>query len=125
MSGRLAELRRVAAALLEAELAALRQAGQRCDVTRSRIAELEAAAARQRAVIQAELEAPVAGPVLDRWGGWAERRRSALNTELAGQTAAFETRRGAALAAFGRDQALARIARMADAEARRRARRRG
>lgn len=125
MSRRLAELRHVASVLLEAELASLREAGDRRAATLARLQALDAAAARQHATIQAELEAPVAGRVLDRWGGWAERRRVALNTALAGETAAVEAQRSQAMKAFGREQALARIAAKAAAEARRKARRNG
>lgn len=125
MSRRLTELRHVASVLLEAELASLREAGDRRAATLARLQALDAAAARQHATIQAELEAPVAGRVLDRWGGWAERRRVALNTALAGETAAVEAQRSQAMKAFGREQALARIAAKAAAEARRKARRNG
>lgn len=125
MSRRLAELRHVASVLLEAELASLREAGDRRAATLARLQALDAAAARQHATTQAELEAPVAGRVLDRWGGWAERRRVALNTALAGETAAVEAQRSQAMKAFGREQALARIAAKAAAEARRKARRNG
>lgn len=125
MSGdRVAALRRVAGALLDAELAELRARGAQVAATRDRIAALDAAVARQHRVIAAALEAPVAGPVLDRWGGWADRRRAELNATLARELAALEARRQAAAAAFGRAEALAMIAEKTAAEARRDARRR-
>jgi len=120
---RLPALARVAGALLDAELAELRARGAATEATRGRIAALDAAVARQHAAIAAELEAPVAGPVLDRWGGWADRRRAELNTALARELAALEAQRQAAAAAFGRAEALRLIAGRNAAEARRKARR--
>ena len=125
MSGhRLADLRQIAGVLLEARLAVLRESSARHEATRARIGALDAAVARQHAAIAAELEAPVAGPVLDRWGSWAERRRSALNQALAAESQILETQRKGALFAFGRDEALRIVAERADAEARRAVRRR-
>ncbi len=120
---RLAALTRIARALLEAELAELRARGAAAEASRGRIAALDAGVARQHAVIAAELEAPVAGPVLDRWGGWADRRRAELNAGLARELAALEAQRQAAATAFGRTEALRLIAGKADAEARQMARR--
>ncbi len=121
---RLAALARLAVAAKEAEEVRLRAAGARRAVIEAKIAGLDAAVARQNAVIAAELEAPVAGPVLDRWGGWADRHRMALNTELARERAACEAQRIATLRAFGRAEALARVRADAATEARRDARRR-
>ena len=120
---RLPALSRIAGALLDAELARMRARGAAAETTRGRIAALDAAVARQHAAIAAELEAPVAGPVLDRWGGWADRRRADLNAALARDLAALEAQRQAAAAAFGRAEALRMIAEKAAAEARRKARR--
>lgn len=120
---RLPALSRIAGALLDAELARLRARGAQAEATRGRIAALDAAVTRQHAVIAAELEAPVAGPVLDRWGGWADRRRAELNAGLARELAALEAQRQAAAAAFGRAEALRLIAESNAAEARRKARR--
>lgn len=120
---RLPALRSAAGALLDAELARLRAQGTTVAALRAEIARLDAAVARQHAVIAAEIEAPVAGAVLDRWGGWADRRRAELNTRLARELAALEARRAAASRAFGRAEALRRIAEKAAVEARLKARR--
>jgi len=113
----------IAAALLEAERARLRAAGALRARAEAKVADLDAAVARQHAVIAAELEAPVAGRVLDRWGGWADRRRSVLTLNLARERAAWEQQRQATLWAFGRAEALKRLAAETAAEARRKARR--
>jgi hypothetical protein len=122
---RLPALARIAGAVLDAELAELRARGAAAEAARGRIASLDAAVARQHAVIAAELEAPVAGPVLDRWGGWADRRRAELNAALTRELAALEAQRQAAAQAFGRAEALRLVAARTEAEARRKARRAG
>ena len=123
---RLSTLAHLAAALLEAEQARLRTAMARRTKVESRIADLDAAVTRQHQVISAELEAPVAGRVLDSWGTWADRRRMALNTDLAQERLACEDQRQIAMKAFGRAEALKTLqAKAADAaklDARRRAR---
>ena len=122
---RLADLHRVAGALLDAELARLRAQGARAEALRGEITALDGAVARQHAVIADAFDAPLAGPVLDRWGSWADRRRAVLNTALARELAALEIRRRAAAEAFGRAEALRLILRKAEAGARRKTRRMG
>lgn len=92
--------------LLDAEQAKLSKAAAQCQSTRSKLSGLDVAVQRQNDVIAAELEAPVAGTVLDCWGAWAERQRFTLNTELAQQIAALEEQRQLARTAFGRAEAL-------------------
>jgi hypothetical protein len=114
---------------LDADLARLRAATEAAGRTEARINGLTAAAARQAEIAAQDLEAPVAGQVLARWGAWAEVRRIELNSRLAQERAEIEARRQATLGAFGRTEAL-RLAgkRVAEAERRealRRARQRG
>jgi hypothetical protein len=124
MSGkRLKPLRQIAAAFLDAELARLRAARAKADRIAAKIADHDAAGLRQQEAIAAELEAPVAGPVYDRWGAWAGRHRAALNIEFAQALAALETQKHGALTAFGRAEALRRIAEAQAAAVRQKARR--
>lgn len=125
MSGSgLDRLAHLAATILEAEQARLRAASRRRIDAEAKIADLDSAVARQHAVISAEIEAPVAGLVLDRWGGWADRLRMVLNAELARERAAWEEQRRATLKAFGRAEALRRLEAEAADKARLLARRR-
>jgi hypothetical protein len=122
-AGKLDSLADLAHMVLEAEQMRLRQASERRRAAESRIEALDAAVARQHAVIAAELDAPVAGLVLDQWGAWAGRRRMALNTALAREHVSWEEQRQATFAAFGRAEALRRLRAKAEAEARRKLRR--
>lgn len=117
------KLRRLAEALLEQEQARLREIRRRQDATEAKISNLNTAIARQREVISAELEMPVAGPVFDRWGAWTDRRRMALNSELAQERVAWEEQRQTTLFNFGRAEALKQIEAKEKFEERRIARR--
>lgn len=105
----LAALRRIAETVLEAERARLAAAQARGKAAADAIDALDAAVRRQADVTAAELEAPVAGHVVDRFGAWAERRRAALNTTLAQERVRVETQRLATTEAFARAEALRRI----------------
>lgn len=125
MSGRRIEaLQALARMALDAELVALRTAREAQGLTEARLDALRVAAARQAAVAAQELEVPVAGPVLARWGAWAEVRRIDLNARLARERAEAEARRQEALDAFGRTEALRLAARRAAEAGRLAARRR-
>lgn len=117
------DLRHVAGLRLDAALAALRQAVAAADALAGRIAELDTAIARQHDLIAREMEAPVAGPVLDRWGAWAARERARLNGSLALARAEVDRQRLVAAEAFGRAEAL-RLIEAAEAQAARRLARR-
>lgn len=112
-SKKLAALVKISQMLLEAEQAKLSQAAGKCQSTRGKLSGLDNAVKRQNDVISKELEMPVAGPVLDLWGGWAERRRMTLNTELARQTVDLEEQRQNTQVAFGRAEALKNLDRQA------------
>ena len=126
---RIAALAGLARLRLDADLARLRAATEAAGRTEARITGLTVAAARQAEIAAQDLEAPVAGQVLSRWGVWAEVRRIELNSRLAQERAEIEARRQATLAAFGRTEALRlAVRRAAEAERRealRRARHRG
>jgi hypothetical protein len=107
---RLADLREVADLILDAELARLRsEAGARGKLM-GRIDELDLAVARQQEILASEIDPEVSGAVCDRWGGWAERRKVALNTALAAQTAKTEVQADRTRLAFGRVEALRLLA---------------
>ncbi len=118
-------LRQITDALLEAELAKLRRHQTACDEVRGRIDGLKDAVKRQHQIIAADLETPVSGPVLDRWGGWVDRKRHMLNAQLAHETMSLEVQRQTALKAFGRAEALRQIAKKESDAARQKSRRKG
>lgn len=107
---RTADLREVAALILDAELSRLRLETTARGHLLGRIGELDTAVARQQEIIARELDPEVSGPVCDRWGGWAERRKVALNTALAAQSARTEVQVDRARHAFGRVEALRLLA---------------
>ncbi len=126
---RMADLQKIVGAQLDAELAELRLRTVRAEAGRARIGALDTAVVRQQAEIAQGLEAHVAGPVYDRWGAWAERRRVALAIALASDLTLVEVQRVSALKAFGRAEALRQVADRANRDAvrqeQRRARRSG
>lgn len=121
--GSLTELERVVAARLEAALADLRRRRAHADAIRARIAALDRTVARQRAEAAGALDMLLAGPVLDRWDAWSERRRADLNAELARAMASAELARQQAKQAFGQAEALRLLRQDAAEEARRALRR--
>jgi hypothetical protein len=118
-SRRIAALADLARLKLDADLARLRAAADAAGRTEARIEGLTVAASRQAEIVARDLEAPIAGQVLARWGAWAEVRRIELNARLAQDRAEVEARRQETLGSFGRTEAL-RLAgkRVADAERR-------
>lgn len=95
-------LAKVAAALRDRDLAALRAAGAAREGTRALIAALETAA-------EVPADDPGAQVNALRYRLWAEARRRELNMALARQTAEWLGCRDAAAQSFGRAAALDRI----------------
>ncbi len=116
---RTAALREVVNLILDAELARLRSETGVRGALIGRIGELDLAVARQQEILASEIDAEVSGSVYDRWGGWVESRKVALNTALAAQTARTDVQADRARRALGRVEALRLIAE-ADARKRRR-----
>lgn len=123
--GGLGELERVVAARLDAALARLRQCRAEADAIRARIDALDRTVARQRAEAAGALDMLLAGPVMDRWDAWSERRRAELNAELARALVRAQQARQHASQVFGQAEALKLLRQDAAEEARRALRRKG
>lgn len=117
-------LEKLSALIFEAEQTKLTNITACCNLTKSKIDDLDTAVRRQNDVIASELEAPIAGHVLDRWGAWAEIQRINLNTELAQQNVVLEEQRQKTLVAFGRSEALKTLQEKNRVQTRMKARRR-
>ena len=109
MSG-LRDLEEIARAVLQARLARLAAAESARRATARQLAALDSERARQEAEVAAAFEADLCGPVRDRWGDWEGAQRALLNMQLARQAAGLEAARAEAIAAFGKAEALRRIA---------------
>jgi hypothetical protein len=105
----IARLETLAALVRDHRLASLRAAAAQCEQSRMQIAAL----AREETP-DADLPAVAASLVALRYQAWADVRRGELNTVLARQTALFLAARDEARSAFGRAEALRRIAERAD-----------
>ena len=99
----LATITMLAQLLKDRQLEALRRAAAQQAQTRALIAGLEAAPAL-------DLPAVPAAQTALTYSVWADRRRSELNRQLAAQLVELEERRSEASLAFGRVQALGRVA---------------
>lgn len=122
-SDKLQTLMDLSKTLLEVEQARLREAQSARTQVANKVSALNDAVSRQHDVIAAELEAPVAGPVLDQWGAWVDRKRMALNAELALKSSVWEEQRQTTLMTFGRLHALQKLHAKAHADTKQKARR--
>lgn len=101
----LQRLEGIARMILDARLAELRRASE------AREASLRALAAFDRPMPEAAEISPVAlAQAAVAYQAWADARRAEINPRLARQTAEWLDRRDAAAKAFGRAEALARVA---------------
>ncbi len=102
----IAGLERLARLILDARLAELRQAAAAREASRAALEALNRPASAPGdevpPLIQAQTEL--------RYQAWADKRRAEINLRLERQTATWMERREAAAQAFGRAEALSRIA---------------
>ncbi|GHE01796.1 hypothetical protein U879_15930 [Defluviimonas sp. 20V17] len=102
---RLVDLHRLARMALEVDLAELRAAARRKEAS---LAALETLS--QPAQATSDLSPVAVGLAALRYQRWADLRRAELNTRLAKQTAEWMEARDKAAHAFGRTEALSRLA---------------
>lgn len=96
------QLQQLATMLRDRDLAALRRSAAGCAATRALLAGLEAAPAP-------DLEPLTAARVQQAHQIWADRRRAALNLQLARQTAEWLNCRQQAAHGFGKAEVLSRL----------------
>lgn len=100
---KLGQLRQISQLRLDISLMAVEKAAQ------ARQASLDHLAVLNRPLPPNDLDPIRAGEVTLRYQNWADQRRSAINLELARQTAAWEEARQDAALAFGRDQVIGKL----------------
>ena len=100
---KLAQLQQVSQVLLDVKLLALDRAA------RARQASLDHLAELNRPSPPTDLDPIIAGEVAVRYQNWADQRRSAINLDLARQTAEWVEARGDAALAFGRNAVIGKL----------------
>ena len=100
---KLAQMQQVSQLVLDVKLLALDRAA------RARQASLDHLDALNRPAPPTDLDPIVAGEVGMRYQNWADQRRSAINLDLARQTAEWVEARGDAALAFGRNAVIGKL----------------
>ncbi|MEO8240680.1 MAG: hypothetical protein ABI832_00135 [bacterium] len=100
---KLAQLRRVSQLKLDIGLLALEKAAHARQVSLDHLAILN------RPLPPTDLDPVIAGEVTLRYQNWADQRRSAINLDLARQTAIWVEARQDAAQAFGRNQVIGKL----------------
>lgn len=108
---RIARLALLGRLIFDTKLAELHKVAQAREATRAALAALDRPATTEAAAgEEGGLSSVALGQAVIRYQAWADARRAELNPRLARQTADWLDRRAEAARAFGRAEALGRIA---------------